>query len=291
MKTGPNSPTTNPNRRRPTGRHSGAASISVVLFVIPEPFRSHKMTIAVGFNATDGVVLCADSLESGVGTKRIIPKLWCYQVAEEWGIAIASAGDGDLADSFNENLESILGNSDFDEERLMLKLRTAISHTRHSYPDAQLQMLIAIFGPTFPLRPKLYRVYQEHLGPVSRYQSVGCGSPIADLICSQIQTPLLNVEESIRLGILAIARTKEQVEGCGGPTSVLSFTRGGTDWRLRTCTEIDAIEDEFSLGSFRGAMQDYWVSKNPNSSWPGGYRWIPERTVQWKKSAKLNTQD
>ena len=249
------------------------------------------MTIAVGFKCTNGVVLCADSLESGVGSKRIVPKLWCYQVAEEWGIAIASAGDGDLADSFNENLDSILGNSDFDEDRLMLKLRTSIGEMRHSYPHADLGMLIAIFGPAFPLSPKLYRVYQEHLGPVSRYQSIGCGSPIADLICSQIHTPLLNVEESVRLGVLAVARAKDQIEMCGGPTSVLSFTVGETDWRLRSEDEIESIEDEFSKQSFREALQGYWVSKNPNSSWPGGYRWLPERTVRWKKSAKLNTKN
>lgn len=249
------------------------------------------MTIAIGFSCMGGVVLCADSLESGLGNKRIVPKLWSYQVAEEWGIAIASAGDGDLADSFNENLESILGNSDFDEAKLMLKLRSSITETRVNYPEGSLGMLIAIFGPTFPLSPKLYRVYGEHLGPVSRFQCIGSGAPIADLICSQIHTPLLNVEESVRLGVLAVARTKEQVEGCGGPTSVLSYAVGDKDWRMRSSTEVRAIETDFSEESFRGALQDYWVSKNPKSFWPSGYRWIPERTVKMTKSAKLNTQD
>jgi len=246
------------------------------------------MTVAIGFKCTNGVALCADSLESGLGNKRIVPKLWCYQVAEEWGLAIASAGDGDLADSFNDNLESILGNSDFDEDRLMLKLRTSISQVRYSYPNDQFGMLIGVFGPTFPLSTKLYRVFGEHLGPVSRYQAIGAGAPIADLICSQIHTPLLDVAESTRLGILAIARAKEQIEGCGGPTSVLSFTTGSKDWKIMSRVEIEKAEEEFSEDSFREHLQAYWVSKNPVSSFPGGYRWFRERSVRWKKSAKLN---
>src|ERR1035441_4810935 len=177
--------------------------------------RSPQMTIAIGFKSTDGIVLCTDSLEQDGVTKRNVAKICTYQVSEEWGIAIASAGDGDLADSFNENLISILGNSDFDEDRLMLKLRTSISQVRYTYPNDQFGMLIGIFGPTFPLSPKLYRVFGEHLGPVSRYQAIGIGASLADFICSQINTPLLDVAESTRLGILAIARAKEHVEGCG----------------------------------------------------------------------------
>jgi len=47
------------------------------------------MTIAIGFKSTDGIVLCADSLEQDGVTKRNVAKICSYQVGEEWGIAIA----------------------------------------------------------------------------------------------------------------------------------------------------------------------------------------------------------
>jgi 20S proteasome alpha/beta subunit len=247
------------------------------------------MTIAIGFKSTNGIVLCADSLEQDGVTKRNVAKLFSYQVGDEWGIAIASAGDGDLADSFNENLVSNLGNSDFDEDRLMSKLRTAISEVRYSYPYDQFGMLIGIFGPSFPLSPKLYRVSGNHLGPVSRFQAIGIGAPLAEFICSQIHSPVLNVVESARLGIMAILRTKEHAEGCGGPTSIVSFTHGQTDWEIKPQGEIATIEAEFSEESFRAHLQEYWVVKNPVSSFQGGYKWVPERLVRWTKSAKLNS--
>jgi 20S proteasome alpha/beta subunit len=247
------------------------------------------MTIAIGFKCSGGVVLCADSLESNGPTKRMVSKLWCYQVAEEWGIAIASAGDGDLSDSFTEQLGESLGNSDYDESRLMEKLRVSVRQLRIDYPYDDFNMLVGIFSNAFPHTQKLYRVFGNHFGPIVSYQCIGVGSSVADFICSQIHTPLLSVRESERLGILTVARVKDIVEGCGGPTRVASFQLGQTDWRITPSTEILEIESEFSEAGFREHMQAYWVAKNPVSDWPGGYRWLPPPGVRWKKSAKLNT--
>jgi len=247
------------------------------------------MTIAMGFKCSDGVVLCTDSLESNGVTKRMVSKLWCYQVAEEWGIAIASAGDGDLSDSFTEQLGQSLGNSDYDEHRLMEKLRVSLRQLRTDYPYDDFDMLVGIFSNAFPPTQKLYRVFGKHLGPVVSYQSIGCGSSVADFICSQIHTPLLSVRESERLGILTVARVKDIVEGCDGPTRAASFTFGQSDWRVIPTSEIASIENEFSESGFREHLQAYWIAKNPVSDWPGGYRWLPPPGVRWKKSAKLNT--
>lgn len=249
------------------------------------------MTIVNGYNCTDGIVLLSDSLESNGVSKRIVPKIWSYQVGEEWGIAIASAGDADLADSFNENLEAILGNSGYDEARLLMKLRTAISQIRNDYPNDDFGMLVGIYSNVFPSTYKLYRVFGKHLGPVKRYQSIGIGSQLADFLSAQIHTPLLNVQESIRLGIFTIARVKEHVEGCDGPTRVISYTRGDKNWTIKSAEGIAQEEAEFNPDDFRKALQNYWISKNPNPSWPGGYRWLAPPGVQWKMSAKLNTQE
>jgi hypothetical protein len=47
------------------------------------------MTIALGFNCPDGIVLCADSMDTDGYTKTKVDKIWCYETQDEWGIAVA----------------------------------------------------------------------------------------------------------------------------------------------------------------------------------------------------------
>jgi hypothetical protein len=54
------------------------------------------MTIALGFNCPDGIVLCADSMDTDGYTKTKVDKIWCYETQDEWGIAVASAGESDF---------------------------------------------------------------------------------------------------------------------------------------------------------------------------------------------------
>lgn len=82
------------------------------------------MTIVLGFNCVDGTVLCADSLEADGVTKRNVQKIWTYQVGEEWEVAIASAGEADLVDSFNDDLRDALGNSGFDSKKASYKAQS-----------------------------------------------------------------------------------------------------------------------------------------------------------------------
>jgi 20S proteasome alpha/beta subunit len=60
------------------------------------------MTIAVGFSHLNGMVLCADSLESDGVTKKRVNKIHTCDIGGEWGYALACAGEGDLADSFSK---------------------------------------------------------------------------------------------------------------------------------------------------------------------------------------------
>lgn len=198
---------------------------------LPRPKKSWRqkeprITIALGLNCLDGFVLCADSLETDGVTKRYIDKLWTYEVHEEWGIAIAGAGEADLADSFNDGLKDILGNSDFDQASLLLKLRTAIRRVRASYEEAEFGFLAIIYG--LPVGySKLFRVMDgsSHLGPVRKYQSLGIGGGLATFLASQLYRDSISVQEGVRLGTFIIDRVKDHTERCGG-LQALSLSAG-----------------------------------------------------------------
>jgi 20S proteasome alpha/beta subunit len=251
------------------------------------------MTIALGLQCVDGLVLCADSLETDGVSKRYVDKLWTYEVQDDWGIAIASAGEADLADSFNDGLKDILGNSDFDESRLLSKLKTAIRSVRLSYPDSEFGFLAAVYGRP-ALYKKLFRVMDQssHLGPIRRYQALGIGGALATFLASQMFNASMCVEEGVRLATFILAQVKASTDRCGGATSVLSYGGigyNGTHFRVRSRAEISDIEKELSGEKLRDALNKFWRENNPAPTFPpirdpelgGESRWI--------RKAKLNT--
>jgi hypothetical protein len=137
-----------------------------------------RMTIAIGFKCRNGVVLCTDSMESDGITKRSAVKIRAYQVAHDWGVAVACSGEADLADSFTDTLPELLGRGDYDRATVLAKLREAIANTRMSYPDSELAMLIGISNRLWFPHAELFRVMHGsvHLGSVHRHQSIGIGA-------------------------------------------------------------------------------------------------------------------
>ena len=256
--------------------------------------REPRMTIALGLRCIDGIVLCADSLEEDGVTKRHVDKLWIYEVQNDWGIAIASAGESDLADSFTDGLKDILGNSDFDEVKLLSKLKTALRSVRISYPDSEFGFLAAVFGiPT--LYSKLFRVLDQssHLGPVRQYQTLGTGGALGTFLASQLYSVSMCVEEGARLGAFILARVKERTPNCGGPTSIVSY--GGntsssmTAFRVWRGDEIKAVEAELSADKLRDALRQFWKENNPAPRFEHAYP-EPGGKSRWVRTAKLNTK-
>jgi hypothetical protein len=61
--------------------------------------------------------------------------------------------------------------------------------------------------------------------------------------------------------VFAIARAKEHIEGCDGPTAVLSYTEKDEFWRRSA--DITKLEAELNAEDFRAALEQYWASHNP----------------------------
>jgi 20S proteasome alpha/beta subunit len=233
-------------------------------YLLRKRFRQKEpqMTIALGLKCLDGVVILTDSLETDGVTKKYVDKIWSYQVNQEWGIAIASAGEADLADSFNDTLYGILGNEGFDEIKLMGKLKSAIAQTRRTYPDSDLAMIVGIFGP--PMIRKLYRVTADskHLGPIQIYEALGIGSSLVKFLCSQMFDQFILVEEAIRFGVFALSRCNEHVDGCGGPISVIAHKKGSKGWIVEPAQGVLEIQAELPPSKFRRSLIDYWMANN-----------------------------
>jgi len=223
-----------------------------------------QMTIAIAFKCIDGIVLCADSYEGDGVNKRFVPKIWTHQVGTSWGVAVASAGEADLADTFTNELPEVLGDGEFDRPSVLSKIRGAIAEIRSSYPDSQLSMLLGLFSKQSATRPvptcELFRNMDRsyHLGPVAQFEAIGIGGHLSHFLVRNIHKRGMFMEEAIRLGIFAIARTKDYVEGCDGPIQVVTHERGGAFWSWSARAEVDGIEALYRKEDLQKAINDYW---------------------------------
>jgi 20S proteasome alpha/beta subunit len=226
------------------------------------------MTVAIGFNCTDGIVLCTDSLESDGITKSMVNKIWAYETQDEWGIAVAGAGEADFCESLTDNLRTIFSGAPFDRDRIMLQLRSAINEARTTYPDLEWASLFALFGPNMFDR-KLLRLSpgSKHLAPVSKYEAIGIGGHLAKFFCSQLRTVFMNVDEAVELGVFITGLCIEHVDGCDGPISVLSWKIGQKSWFGFHPNQVSAIEKNFgSKTLLRRNLVEFWQSLTPHLS-------------------------
>lgn len=222
------------------------------------------MTIAIAFNCVDGIVLCTDSCESDGISKQDVRKISCYQVGTSWGVAVASAGEADLADTFTKDLPGVLGNDEFDRATILSRIRGAIASVRTSYPRSELAMLFGLFSTQTLKKPmptcELFRNMgdSEQLGPITHFEAIGIGGHLSKFIIKNIYNRAMFVEDAVRLGTLAIAIAKENVAWCDGPIQIITHQRGGSFWASKTQKEIDVIEADYKKEDLEKALQNYW---------------------------------
>src|SRR5687768_17604375 len=66
--------------------------------------KRRRVTLIAAFRCDDGLVLCADSLETLDGVPVPVRKLEPLDCGAYW-LAVGGSGNGDLIDGFNESLQ------------------------------------------------------------------------------------------------------------------------------------------------------------------------------------------
>ena len=223
------------------------------------------MTIALGFNCLDGMVLCTDSMDSDGFTKSKVDKIWCYETQDDWGIAVANAGESDFIDSFTDNLKELFAGEQFDRDWIMATLRQAINAARTSYPDLQWAALFALFGPNLFDR-KLLRVSanSKHIAPVTRYEAIGAGNQLAKFLCSKMYTQVMSVDEAAELAVFIVLQCINHVDGCELPISLLTWKVGLKTWGFNPQEDVQKIIQKVNAVDLRENLLAYWREKTPH---------------------------
>jgi len=227
-----------------------------------------RMTIAIGFSHTNGMVLCADSLESDGVTKKRVNKIHTCDVGGEWGYALTCAGEGDLGDTFSRELFASIVGGEYDRDKTLLRLRQAISAVRKSYPHGELAMLFALHSKQSLKYPEpvceLFRIMDEseHVGPVDRFQAIGIGAHLSHFLLKNLYDSRMSLEELERLGVFVVSQAIEHVGGCEGPIQATTYRMGECQWRPIKRAEVEKIISTYTVEGLHDALRDYWAFKN-----------------------------
>jgi hypothetical protein len=197
------------------------------------------VTIAAGFVARDGIVLCADTQETyGQLLKLNTPKIIVRPESFVPGprIVFAGAGHGPFIDKLaNEAWKRVLARTPPGQfVDLCDDIETSIKDVYEEFgrifqsgamPDADL-----IYGLAAGGRKGLFRATGPIVNPVEKYASVGVGLYLADYIHDRLGLASTGFADSGWYEILAIyllQQAKDYIEGCGGDSHVLTLMASG----------------------------------------------------------------
>jgi hypothetical protein len=182
------------------------------------------MTIAAGFQCSDGIILCADTEHTG-GSKLNRPKI--FPLHED--LIVTGAGHDNLIRLAVEDLRRSFGaGASFGAEEVRLKLTEILIeiHQRHLFafyrPDdlnrPNLSLLVAVRDSSGLLA--LFSSTDTTVNPVDTYEVLGTGAELGHFIASWLHEPGQDVSVVKIIGLYMIGQAKRHALYCGGDSQM-----------------------------------------------------------------------
>lgn len=193
------------------------------------------MTIAAGFRVAGGVLICADTLQSGTGAKLYGNKVFSVDTAYSKAVFTYTGNTYFAVAAIQKCQAEILSaksTSSRDDIAAIVGGVLNSEYRRHVFrrPDRKLddayQIVAAIWSPHDGV--ELYVSWETSLSLCTTpYICIGAGQHLGDYLIGQMYRPNLNLSEAAIISLYTIARAKDHVEGCGGNTTFGIITTDG----------------------------------------------------------------
>jgi hypothetical protein len=192
------------------------------------------MTIAAGFVAKDGVVLCTDSLYTG-GIKVNGKKIFPLQL-NGGAVAFALAGNEPFAKRAieqcckllddNPDLQGSVSGIKATVEAALKDFHEQFVFTRPADSRAGVAFNLLVAAGSLKEKPSIFMSHETVLNPISGNECIGEGYFVGHHIIETGYSREMSVDEAVVLAIHAVAVAKEYVEGVGGQTQILWIKDG-----------------------------------------------------------------
>lgn len=239
--------------------------------------RRKAVTFVIGMKCSDGLVLCADSLESDGVTKSYRNKLACFHWndgIEEWGLCWGGAGHAYVCDKFKDKVKQSFKDQVYNRAAIEEKVEVCLSFIQQSYASADgVNVVMGLFGRL--QQPDqfgslweytLYRGSSQSacLSPIRDYGFVGMDVSLAQFFLSNTYHSFMPLEHGKRLALFSTQLMKRHADGVGGDSTCMSYVIGSSMWDPMLDQEIAEIEKTFTLESLDVAITQYWMGFEEN---------------------------
>ncbi len=193
------------------------------------------MTIALGFHASDGIVLCTDSQATKAGgLKFTIPKIYIVDDSsevEQWNITFAFAGNADLmAVVQREMWERMVGPAREDwgywEQAVRENLEAILQEIQKKHgKQSGIELLCGTSGNKHPM--VLFRARGTVVSEATR-DCLGVGdSSVIQYIAGLTSKCNLDIRQALLLGCYMVKQAGKFIDGCDGNTQAAVIRRSG----------------------------------------------------------------
>lgn len=195
------------------------------------------MTIAIGFNCKDALLICTDTQMTVSGIAKLHgSKIFREEYSNGSRSAIAIAGTVSYARMAMQHVEQRIRDISV-ENATVQKIRTEIEnevygmHKKYIWRDPDryslsFQLLVAIWSPV-DRRAVLFWTETATVSELHGYTPIGVGGDLAHYIIRPRYSPDLTEAEIRPIAVDAIAKAKDWVDGCGGFTEMICLSRDG----------------------------------------------------------------
>lgn len=242
--------------------------------LIPKPKRLPKrkrMTVAVGFLCTRGVVIAADTQESSGDIKAYVQKLEVRRF-QHCRAAIAGSGVGPLIDHAARDIFSILATTTDATDvavaisETMLRLyKREFKHYPLPARNKDIQMLVAFKIAKEP--PRMLFIDSTLVNPVDKAKAIGFGEFLNEdvqEIASMITALNLSVEPTMWAALRLVHEAKKRYTTVGGTKTAIAGLCD--DGRMLRDPEADQADREQVFDCLRRAGHIHLLSVAPTLS-------------------------
>lgn len=201
------------------------------------------MTIVAGFKCYEGVVLCADTQETVLHSKRHVPKLrfepdrivnWGKALRGEdvndLAAAFCGAGDGPFIDKLiDEAWKTAQKATSLQEagERIEASIKGLYREFGKIYQPGFCPQVDLIYGVKMDGRTKLFSAVGPVVNEKGEYYSAGQGYYMADFLAGRMYGDHLTIHQAVIVAAYTLFQAKEHVDGCGGDSQIAVLRDSG----------------------------------------------------------------
>lgn len=250
---------------------------------IMRPRERKRMTIAIGLNAGQGLVLAADTEESSGypgDIKMNGAKMFGSARSNFGALAISGSGSANYIDSAGQKLQKVfLQNQITSLEECREQFEVVIDdfYNRHVLLpyERKSQHFDLIIGITSGKDQRLFLTDQTTMKASNTYLAVGAGSDYAMSLLSRHYRPLASLRQTVLLAAYVIYSVKETIGGCGKYTDIALM--GGNRMMFLPRQTSKALERQFEVLAELETSMLHYMFGHPGGDDTATMQGLPDR--------------